>query len=292
MTMILVTGAGGNVGRELVRTLVAAGAEVRGIYYTIARRDQAPAGVDAVVADYGDHVAVAKAMKGVTKVYLVCPPLPQLPALEAHVIDEAVRNGVKHIVKQSIIGAESGGKHRFGTWNAEAERRLAASGVPWTILRPNTFMQNFLGFAGSIKTQGAIFGSSGDAAVSYVDLRDVADVAAKILLDGGHNGKAYDLTGPDAVSYAWVAAVIAELVGREVKYVDLERDELKRFLKQVGMQDWLADGVVDMQAFNRAGNAAEISKAVEQVTGHEPRNFDQFAKDYAAAFAHEAEAAR
>jgi uncharacterized protein YbjT (DUF2867 family) len=293
--MILVTGAGGNVGSELVKLLVAGGAQVRGLYYTIAKRDQAPAGVEAIVADYGDHVAVARAMKGVAKIYLVCPPLPQLPALEGHVIDEAKRNGVKHIVKQSVIGAGPGsgtGQHRFGAWNAEAERRLAASGVPWTILRPNTFMQNFLGFAGSIKTQGAIFGSSGDAAVSYVDLRDVADVAAKILLDGGHNTKAYDLTGPDAVSYAWVAEVISELVGKQVTYTDLEPGELKSFLRQVGMQEWLADGILEMQAFNRAGKAAEISQAVQQVTGREPRNFEQFSRDYAAAFAHEAGAAR
>jgi uncharacterized protein YbjT (DUF2867 family) len=290
--MILVTGAGGNVGGELVKKLVTAGAAVRGLYYTIAKRDQAPKGVEAVVGDYGDYAAVARAMKGVTKVYLVCAPLPQLPALEGHVIEEAVRGGVKHIVKQSVIGSDSGGHHMFGAWNAQAERRLAAAGVPWTILRPNTFMQNFLGFAASIKTQGAIFGSSGDAPVSYIDMRDVADVAAKILVDGGHNGKAYDLTGPDAVSYAWVAEVISELVGREVKYMDLAPEELKKFLKQVGMQDWLTDGILDVQKFNRAGKAAQISNAVEQITGHPARNFDQFSKDYAAAFAQEAGAAR
>jgi uncharacterized protein YbjT (DUF2867 family) len=292
--MILVTGAGGNVGGELVKKLVATGAQVRGMYYTIAKRDQAPKGVEAIVGDYGDHVAVARAMKGVTKVYLVCSPLPQLPALEGHVIEEAVRGGVKHIVKQSLIGAgaEPGGRHMFGVWHAEAEKKLAASGVPWTILRPNTFMQNFLGFAASIKTQGAIFGSSGDAPVSYIDMRDVADVAAKILVDGGHNGKAYDLTGPDAVSYAWVAEVISELVGRDVKYVDLAPEELKKFLKQVGMQDWLADGILDLQKFNRVGKAATVSGAVEQITGHPARNFDQFSKDYAAAFAQEAGAAR
>jgi len=290
--MILVTGAGGNVGSELVKKLAASGAEVRGMYYTIAKRDQAPKGVETVVGDYGDREAVAKAMKGVAKMFLVCSPLPQLPALEGHLIDEAVRSGVKHIVKQSAIGADSGGRHMFGMWNAQAERKLAASGVAYTLLRPNTFMQNFLGFAGSIKAQGAIFGCSGEAPVSYIDVRDIAGVAAKILNDGGHKGKAYDLTGPAAVSYEWVAELISKLIGKNVQYVDLAPAELKKFLLQMGMQNWLADGVLDLQAFNRDGKAAEVTNTVEQITGNKPITFEQFAQDYAAAFAHEAGAAR
>jgi len=290
--MILVTGAGGNVGSELVKKLVASGANVRGMYYTIAKRDQAPKGVEAVVGDYGDREAVAKAMNGVKKAYLVCSPLPQLPALEGHIIEEAARSGVKHIVKQSAIGADGGGGHMFGIWHAQAEAKLAAAGVPYTILRPNTFMQNFLGFAGSIKTQGAIFGCSGDAPVSYVDARDIAGVAAKILSDGGHEGKAYELTGAQAVNYAWVAALISKLIGKQVKYVDLPAAELKKFLLQVGMQDWLADGVLDLQAYNKAGKAATVSNAVEQVTGKKPITFEQFAQDFAGAFAHEAGAAK
>jgi uncharacterized protein YbjT (DUF2867 family) len=290
--MILVTGAGGNVGSELIKRLLASGAKVRGMYYTIAKRDLAPKGVEAIVGDYGSRVEVAKAMKGVEKVYLVCSPLPQLPSLEGHLIEEAVRMGVKHIVKQSAIGADSGGRHMFGTWHAQAEEKLIESDVPYTILRPNTFMQNFLGFAGSIKTQGAIFGCSGDAPVSYVDARDIASVAAHILSKGGHEGQAYELTGPEAVNYDWVAALISKLIGKKVKYVDLPPAELKKFLLQVGMQEWLADGVLDLQAFNKAGSAAEVSSAVEQVTGYKPIAFKQFASDYASAFAHEAEAAR
>ena len=152
-------------------------------------------------------------------------------------------------------------------------------------------MQNFLGFAGSIKAQGAIFGCSGDAPVSYIDARDIAGVAAKILSDGGHKGKAYDLTGPAAVSYAWVAELISKLVGKNVQYVDLAPAELKKFLLQMGMQNWLADGVLDLQAFNRDGKATEVTNTVEQITGNKPITFEQFAQDYAATFAHEAGAA-
>jgi len=286
--MILVTGAGGNVGSDLVNKLLASGAKVRGMYYTIAKRDQAPKGVQAVVGDYGERKEVARAMDGVEKVFLICPPLPQLPALEGHVIEEAARAGVKHVVKQSAIGAEAGGAHMFGRWHAQAEEQLAASGVPYTMLRPNTFMQNFLGFARSIKNEGAIFGCSGDAAVSYIDARDIANVAAKILTAGGHENKAYELTGAQAVNYAWVAALISKLIGKRVKYVDLPAAELKKFLLQVGMQDWLADGVLDLQAFNKAGKAAAVSNAVEQVTGKKPITFEQFANDFAVAFAQEA----
>lgn len=284
--MILVTGAGGHVGGELVQQLLGSGAAVRGIYYTIAHRDQAPKGVDAVVGDYGDHEDVAKAMNGVEKVYLVCSLLPQLPALEGHVIDEAARTGVKHIVKQSAIGADGGGRHMFASWHALAEKKLMESGVPYTILRPNTFMQNFLGFAASIKAQGAIFGCSGESPISFIDVRDIARVAARILTDGGHKGKAYELTGQESVNYDWVAAVVSRLIGKKVQYADLPPADLKKFLLRVGMQDWLADGVLDLQAFNKAGRAAAVSSVVEQITGSRPITFERFASDYASAFAH------
>lgn len=290
--MILVTGAGGNVGSELVKHLLVDGAKVRGMYYTIAKRDLAPKGVEAIVGDYGSRADIAKALKGVEKVFLVCSPLPQLPALEGHVIEESVSGGVKHIVKQSAIGAQEGGQHMFGRWHAQAEQKLMESDVPYTILRPNTFMQNFLGFAGSIKTQGAIFGCSGAAPVSYVDVRDVASAAAHILSKGGHEGKTYDLTGPEAVNYDWVAGLISKLIGKHVKYTDLPPAELKKFLLQVGMQDWLADAVLDLQAFNKDGKAAEVTHAVEQITGNKPIPFKRFASDYASAFAHEAEVAK
>ena len=283
--MILVTGAGGSVGSELVQHLLAEGATVRGMFYTIAGRDRAPKGVDAVLGDYGNREDVAKAMEGVERVYMVCSPLPQLPALEGHVIEEAARTGVKHIVKQSLIGADGGGRHMFASWHALAEKKLMESGVPYTILRPNTFMQNFLGFAASIKSQGAIFGCSGDTPVSFLDMRDLVRVAARILMDGGHKGKSYELTGQESVNYDWIAAVITRLIGRQIKYVELPPAELKKFLLRVGMTDWLADGVLDLQAFNKAGRAAAVSSAVEQISGSRPITFERFASDYSYAFA-------
>lgn len=283
--MILVTGAAGQVGGELVQALLASGAPVRGMYYTIAGRDRAPKGVDAVLGDYGNRDDVAKAIEGVEKVYLVCAPLPQLPALEGHMIEEAARSGVKHIVKQSLIGADGGGRHMFASWHGLAEKRLMESGVPYTILRPNTLMQNFLGFARSIKSQGAIFGCSGDTPVSFLDMRDLVRVAVRILMDGGHKGKAYELTGQESVNNDWIAAVITRLLGKPINYVDLPPAELKKFLLRVGMQDWLADGVLDLQAFNKAGRAAAVSSAVEQISGSRPITFERFASDYSYAFA-------
>src|SRR5260370_27680732 len=112
--MILVTGAGGNVGSELVKKLLASGAKVRGMYYTIAKRDLAPKGVEAVVGDYGSRVEVAKAMKGVEKVYLVCSPLPHLPSLEGHLIEEAGGVGVKHISQTTSLGAGCRGRRMVG----------------------------------------------------------------------------------------------------------------------------------------------------------------------------------
>src|SRR5260370_17503662 len=140
--MILVDGAGGNVGRELVKQLLGRGDKVRGMYYSIAKRDLAPKGLEAVVGDYGSRVEVAKAMKGVEKVYLVCSPLPQLPSLEGHLIEEAVRIGVKHILKQSAIGADSGGRHMFGPWHAQAEERLNKPECPSPTPPPTTFTPN------------------------------------------------------------------------------------------------------------------------------------------------------
>jgi uncharacterized protein YbjT (DUF2867 family) len=146
-------------------------------------------------------------------------------------------------------------------------------------------MQNFVTYnAATINTQNAFYGSQGDGKVSHIDLRDIAAVAVKTLTESGHEGKAYTLTGPEALSNARVAEILSEDTGREIKYVDLADEQFKQALIQAGLPEWSADALVDLQRFYREGGASAVTGDVEKLLRRKPISFEQFSRDYAQAF--------
>jgi uncharacterized protein YbjT (DUF2867 family) len=146
-------------------------------------------------------------------------------------------------------------------------------------------MQNFITYNGAtIKTQNAFYGSQGDGKVSHIDLRDIAAVAVKTLTEGGHEDKAYTLTGPEALSNARVAEILSEDTGREIKYVDLTAEQFKQALLGAGLPEWSANALVDLQQFYRRGGASAVTRDVEQLLGRKSTSFEQFSRDYAQAF--------
>ena len=185
-------------------------------------------------------------------------------------------------MKLSAIGTRAA---TFPRHHAESEDRIKASGVAWTFLRPNGFMQNMVIYnAGTVRGQNAFYGSAGDGKVSQVDLRDIGAVAVRVLTEDGHTGKTYTLTGPAALSNSEIAAILSSVLGREIRYVNLLPNQMKQALLGAGMPEWNANGIIDLEALYREGGATTVSPDAERVLGRKPIAYQQFAHDYASTF--------
>ncbi len=287
--MILITGASGNVGREVVKQALAVGLTIRATFQSPHIAARAPAGLEGVIMDYTQPATIRSALQGVEKILLVGPPVRDLATLEANFIKEARAAGGKHIVKLSAVG---GRESMFPSGHRDSEENIEASGLPYTFLRPNGFMQNLVNYdAGTIRSRNAFYGCQENGAVSVVDIRDIAAVAVIALVATGHEGKSYTLTGGEALTNAQVAEKISRVAGRKISYVDLPPAEFKKAILSGGTPEWSADALVDLQRLYREGKASLVTDDVEWLTGRKPITFDQFARDYAFAFRDEEEAA-
>ncbi|MBV9082497.1 MAG: SDR family oxidoreductase [Acidobacteriaceae bacterium] len=279
--MILITGASGNVGKEVLKQIAQTGAQVRAAFQS-PQKASAPPAVDIAIVDFNRPETLRNALKDVDHVFLVGPPTEQLPALERKAVDVFAQANIEHLVKLSAMG---GREATFPRQHAESEDYIRSSGVPYTFLRPNGFMQNMVNYnAPTITTQDAFYGSEGDGRVSQIDIRDVAAVAVKTLTEAGHVGKTYTLTGPEALTNTEVAQILSRELGREIRYVNLPPEQLKQALLSAGLPEWNADALLDLQRLYREGKAATVTRDVEQLLGREPINYKQFARDYRDAF--------
>ena len=287
--MILITGASGNVGREVVKQALAVGLEIRATFRSPAVAAQAPAGLEGVIMDYAKPETIRAALHGVEKILLIGPPVRELSALEANFVKEVRAAGGKHIVKLSALG---GRESTFPSGHRDSEEHIEASGLPYTFLRPNGFMQNLVNYsAGTIRSQNAFYGCQGNGAISIVDIRDIAAVAVIVLAATGHEGKSYALTGGEALTNQQMAEKISPVAGRKINYVDLPPADFKNGVLSTGASEWSADALVDLQRLYREGKASLVSDDVERLTRRKPITFDQFARDYSFAFRDEAQAA-
>jgi uncharacterized protein YbjT (DUF2867 family) len=282
--MILVTGATGNVGRHVVKDLTAAGHAVRAFVTDEAEaRKLFGPGVALAVGSFDDRASLDAALRGVDKMYLLAPFHPSLSAWEAAAIDAAKRAGVKHVVKHSVAGAQYEAIN-LGRWHRAGEKLLEQSGIAWTFLRPAGFMSNALFWAGSVKAQGAVYQPMGTGTLAVIDPRDIAAVAAKVLTTPGHEGKAYDLTGPVALTMAEQVKILGDVIGRPLNYVDVPDAAAKDAMLGMGMPPPIVDAMIEFTNLVRAGQTGQVSNTVQAITGKPPRSFETWARDNAAAF--------
>ena len=283
--MILVTGASGTVGSEVLKQLREQGAEVRAAFHSAEKAARAQKqGINSVVLDYADRASTAAALKGVAKVFLLGPTVPNQSELESNVVEEAKKARVRHIVKLSVLDA-AGEKYTFAKWHRAVEKTIERSGLQYTFLRCNEFMQNTLTYyLGTIKSEGAFYLPTRDAKNSVIDVRDIAAVAVKVLTASGHENKVYELSGPEELSHEQIAQKLSAAVGKQIKYVDISAAAFKEGAVAAGIPDWYADALLNLYQLYVAGGAQQVTKDVERVTGKKPRSFDQFAREHAAAF--------
>jgi uncharacterized protein YbjT (DUF2867 family) len=282
---ILVTGATGNVGGHVVRTLAASGVPVRAF---VRDRDRAAnmfgPEVELAIGDLADRASLDHALAGADRLFLACGNVPGQVEYESNAIDAAAAAGVARVVKLSGPDASVDSPLIFERWHGEIERHLAGSGLPAVVLRPRTYLTNLLAYAASVAQTGMLFAPAGTAAISFVDTRDVAEAAVAVLTGTGHDGRTYTLTGPEAITFERVAAELSAAAGRPVSYVGVGDDQARQAMLAEGLPPMIADAIVAIFASQRAGSMAGTTDTVRELTGRPPRTVAGFARDYAAAF--------
>jgi uncharacterized protein YbjT (DUF2867 family) len=236
------------------------------------------------VGDFSQPETLAQALAGVERVFLLSPPSPQQVQWQGNLIDAAKQAKVKHIVKLSALGAAEHSPISVVQWHWQTEQHLKASGLPYTILQPHFFMQNILGFASSIIAAGKFYAPMREGRISLVDVRDIAAVAVAALTEDGHTGKTYIVTGPEAVSFADIAAQLSRAIGQPVSYVDVAPEAARRSMLSTGMPAWFVEDLILLYEAFSAGHGELVTDVVAAVAKKPPLSFEQFARDYAQVF--------
>jgi uncharacterized protein YbjT (DUF2867 family) len=280
---ILVTGATGTVGPDVAKLLSKKGAAVRaGVRDQAKARPQFDDDIALATFDFENEGSFSGALDGVAKVFLLPPFLRNQMELTNAFVDAAKRAGVRHIVKLSAIGVNDRTQSTVGKAHAANEQHIRESGLAFTFLRPNSFMQNFITYFPP--RNGAIYLPWGNGKASFVDTRDIAAVAAEALTSDGHEGKTYTLTGPAALGIAEVAQILSEAVAREFKYVDVPEDAARDGMLQAGVPKWQVEALMELHAINKQNRWAAVTSDIEKVTGKPATTFAQFARDHADRF--------
>ena len=302
-TAILVTGATGTVGSEVVKQLtspsqssLSSGIRVRVAVHSKDKADKLRDEnklVEVVDMDYNKPETIVDALNGIDKLFLLTLPRPDMSEITSSLIKEAKKNDVKHVVKLSVLDAEAEPGIMITRMHRQEEKIIEESGIPYTFLRAGAFMQNFINFFGqTIKTQNAFYLPVGDGKVSLVDVRDIASVATKILLaknngtknNQQHENKKYGITGSEALSYSQAAEILSNVLGRRIAYVNVTDEDARNAMKKMGMEDWLIDALLELYSVIRSGYASQSTTVVEQITGRKPISLEQFARDYVSFF--------
>ncbi|CAA9512953.1 MAG: hypothetical protein AVDCRST_MAG39-2140 [uncultured Sphingomonadaceae bacterium] len=272
----LVTGATGTVGGQVVRALLAHGAPLR---VAMRRPERGPSGVEAVRFDFAEPATYQAALAGARSLFLLFPPsLPRAADRFAELMDAARAAGVERVVFHSVRGAG-----RLPLPHRKIERVVQAGGVPWTLLRPNDFMQNFATvpvFRDGIARRGVMSTPAGVGRTSYIDVRDIGDAAVKVLTEDGHDGCTYTLTGPEALDLAQVAARLGRVLEKPVRYEPASVPGFVREVRALGNPLPLALIMTSIALIARFGLAAEVDPTLPQLLGKPARGFDAFARDY------------
>ena len=283
--MIVVTGATGTIGSELVRLLSDAAEDVRGISRRPPDEPSVP-GVEWHEADLSDRDSLDAAFGGADRLFLLTGNVEEMVQAQKNAIDAAEAASIERVVKLSALGASDHSKSVIGVWHWVVEQALRDAEVEWTILRPHVFMQNVLDQRDAIREDGVVRSPSADAAVPAIDARDVAAVASAVLTGDGHAGERYTLTGPEPVSWHDIARIFSDVLGRSVEYVPETEDDTWHRLHGAGEPPWLVAGRLALAEYQRAGGGTDIvTDAVEDLTGRPPRTFREFAEDHASSLA-------
>ena len=272
---ILVTGATGNIGGEIVRLLKGKNAD-----FVAATNNRSIDGVDSVALNFADIQSLEAAMHGISTLFMVLANHPDMITWGKNVIDTAKKCGVKHIVRSSGSLADGNSSIDVRKVLAETDQYLKECGIDYTITAPQYFMQNFTNFHGDDYKNGAIYLPAGDGKVAWVDVRDIAAVNVDVLLNPEkYRNQTLTITGPTALSYAEAVAVLNDVLGKDTKYVAVSDEDAIKAMSEMEFPEFLIDLMIDLNQCIREGFAEETTTTVKDVTGNDPIAFEQFVHD-------------
>lgn len=285
---LLLTGATGAVSSALIHSL----GQPRDLKLRALVRDPAKAqalaarGIELATGDLDEPESLGAAFEGVTDLWLLNAVGPRQPENGMNALWAAKRAGVERVLRMSAIGASHDAPTRNGRLHALSDAELMSSSLKWTILRPHFFMQNLLMSAPTIAAQGAFYWDMADGKLGMIDVRDIGEVAAKILTSApeAHHAKIYTPTGPASISFAEAAAQLSQGVGKPVSYVPVPHEAARESMLGSGMPAWVV-GLLGEYSRAYASNWGDFTTThVHDLTGKAPRNFQEFARDHASAF--------
>ena len=272
--MILVTGATGKAGSEVVRALLGRGERVRAFVRDPEKaRGLFGSEAEVVLGDFADPQSVRAALHDVQQLVLSCADDPRRVEWETSTIDVAATAGVRRILKLSSIEAEPGAPVAFWDWHGQVERHLQRSAVAAIVLRSSVYMSNVLAGADQVAGEGRLYAPAGAARIAMIDPRDVGTAAAAVLTTADHDGRTLVLTGPAAITYADVARELGAATGRDVSFIDVPDEGARQQLVLSGLPDAMAGEIVKLFGMLRQGVAERVTETVESLTGRPAARF-------------------
>lgn len=283
--MILLTGATGKCGNAAAKELLGKGASLRALVRDAARAvDLDVAGVELVIGDAGDAASLDQAFAGCDKALLILPNSEGQLDMEKQFIDRARAAGVNHIVKLSSMEAMATAFSPIPQGHWASEEYLRASGLAWTMIKPNFFMQNLLSNAVTIKSMNKFFLPMGEGKTGMSDCRDIGAVIAETLAGDGHENQSYEVTGPDLLTFYEVADTFTKVLGRKIEYVNQPMEAFRETLSQFLTNEWHLNAVCELFREIAEGGLNHKTDTMRELLGHEPISLAQFVRDYQGAF--------
>ncbi len=284
MRKIFITGATGTIGSALLPNLLASGMEVT----ALARNPEKIAphkNLNVVKGDLSNPTSYGENLNDVDAAFLLTSGTPEMLRLQTDFIATCIQKEVPFILKQSAMGVGSQSHIQMFEWHRQIEVQLKASGISYTIIQPNTFTQNLLAHINSIQQENLIYAPTGEGKVSYIDARDIAKVATKILADPEpHKNKTYRLTGREALSMGQIAEIIGKLIEKDVNFISVTPKQGKESLLGFGMEEWLVDDITAIAMLAAEGKAAEITDDYKLITADSPKTVTVSLADFRSAF--------
>ena len=283
--VVLVTGATGVIGVEVCEALARRDdVQVRAALRTPEKRAALPDSVETVEFDFERPETVDRALDGVDSLFLLTPGGPAGPEFTRVVTSRLGGTSVQRVVKQSSFTPQLKPQTMTDLWAVEAESIVREVGLPCTFLEPPWCNQNFTrGYFAGMVAMGELALPFGDGSAGWIDCRDVADVAVNALLNEGHEGKSYTLTGPELIDFHEISSILSDVAGRAIAYRPISEEEYVENCLKLGMPPIAAKATLAVITKTRDGHAAIVSPDAEKVTGRRPRTFRAFADDYAQA---------